>query len=134
VFDLTHVRNLKKTYFFVFYRFFNFLYFRRVGIVRTLCSCRVKCCMNAISSFQRCFVSYDQCDRDSQIPFGVSLKECFSNFLRDFFFFADFVGRSNDWLNTVAHMIRLTSLSHLILIYMCLIQNENNILPPAIIR
>jgi hypothetical protein len=41
------------------------------------------------------------------MPFGVSLKECFSNFLRDFFFFADLVGRSNGWLNAVAHMIRL---------------------------
>jgi hypothetical protein len=43
------------------------------------------------------------------MPFGVSLKECFSNFLRDFFFFTDLVGRSNGWLNTVAHMIRLIS-------------------------
>jgi hypothetical protein len=42
------------------------------------------------------------------MPFGVSLEEYLSNFLRDFFFFADFVGRSNGWLNAVAHMIRLS--------------------------
>jgi hypothetical protein len=43
------------------------------------------------------------------MPFEVSLKECFSNFLRDFFFFTDLVGWSNSWLNTVAHIIRLIS-------------------------
>jgi hypothetical protein len=107
VFDLTRVRNLKKTSFFVFCRFFDFLRFRRADVVRTSRSRRAKCRANAISSFRRCFISHNQCDRDTQMPFGVSLKECFSNFLRDFFFFANLVGRSNSWLNTVAHMIRL---------------------------
>jgi hypothetical protein len=39
--------------------------------------------------------------------FGISLKEYVSNFLRDFFFFANLVKRSNGWLNAVAYMIRL---------------------------
>jgi hypothetical protein len=39
--------------------------------------------------------------------FGISLKEYLSNFLWDFFFFADFVEQSNSWLNTVVYMIRL---------------------------
>jgi hypothetical protein len=42
--------------------------------------------------------------------FGVSLEEYLSNFLQDFFFFANFVVRSNGWLNAVAHMIRLISI------------------------
>jgi hypothetical protein len=107
VFDLTRVRNFKKTSFFVFCRFFDFLCFRHADVAQTSRNRRVKRRANAISSFRRCFVSHDQCDRDTQMPFGVSLKECFSNFLRDFFFFADFVGRSNGWLNAVAYMIRL---------------------------
>jgi hypothetical protein len=45
--------------------------------------------------------------------FGVSLKEYLSNFLPDFFFFADLVSQSNGWLNTVTHMIRLKKIEEI---------------------
>jgi hypothetical protein len=116
VFDLTRVRNLKKTSFFVFCRFFDFLHFRRTGVAWMLCGHRVKCHANAISSFRRYFISHDQYRRELQISFEVSLKGCLRNFLQVFFFFADFVERSNGWAKAVTHMIRLIkNLVHYIL-------------------
>jgi hypothetical protein len=113
VFDLTRVRNLKKTRFCVFCQFFDFLRFRRAGVARTSRGRRAKRRANAISSFRRCFVSHDQCRREPQISFEISLKGCLRNFLRVFFFFADFVERSNGLAKAVAHMIRLINLCHI---------------------
>jgi hypothetical protein len=118
MFDLTRVRNLKKTSFFVFCRFFNFLHFHHAGVARTSRDHHTKCRANTILSFRRCFVSHDQCRREPQISFEVSLKGCLRNFLRVFFFFVDFVEQSNSWAKAVAHMIRL-SFSDLTKIPMC---------------
>jgi hypothetical protein len=113
VFDLTRVRNLQKTYIFFFCRFFDFLHFRRAGVVRMSRECRAKHRANAISSFRQCFVSHDQCRREPQIPFEISLKGIWGIFC-GFSFFFDLVVRSNGWLNTIAYMIRLN-----IFIYVC---------------
>jgi hypothetical protein len=114
VFDLTRIRNLKKTHFCVFCRVFDFLRFCRAGVARTSRGRRAKRRANAISSFRRCFVSHDQCCREPQISFEVSLKGCLRNFLWVFFFYTIFVRRSNGLAKAVAHMIRLTFQSPLI--------------------
>jgi hypothetical protein len=40
------------------------------------------------------------------MSFEISLRYNLRNFLQIFFFFTDFVGQSNGWLNTIVHMIR----------------------------
>jgi hypothetical protein len=101
VFDLTCVRNLKKTRFFIF---FNFLIFS-VFVVQV--SRKHDIVISTMFRLAR------PCRRATKKLFEVSLKEYLRNFLRVFFFFADHVGQSNGWLNAVVLMIRFKKIEKL---------------------
>jgi hypothetical protein len=114
MFNLTRVRNLKKNTFFHFFSIFQFFVFSSHRCRTNVAQLSHKAsCEHDIVISMMFRLTQPMSSRNENILWGFT-QRVFEEFFVDFLFFADFVRRSNSWLNAIVHRIRLNNIDLLI--------------------